>query len=344
MEGHRATQQDVADRLGVSRSTVSLVFKNHPAVAEKTKQRVLAAAKALGYTPDPMLAALAVYRHRHQPVAFHGNLGWLVNDRSDFEWRTNLHFGEYFAGAKTRAKQHGYQLDVLEITPRGMSPARVASIMRARNIRGVLLCPQPADQREMSFPWDDFTCVTFGHSLVSPRLHMVTAAHFHAVRQSYLHLAARGFTRIGLAIAKVDDARVDNAYLSAYLGQAYLQCGAFVLPPFLGGHDTWGLDGELHAWLRTHQPDAILTNNFRILPILARLGLRVPNDVAVVCASLPKADPQLTGVVEDSFHMGEVAVDFIVGRVHQGARGLPPQPHRIHVEGRWNAGASVGLD
>ena len=59
MEQRRVTQLDVAREAGVHRSTVSLAFRNHPSIPAETRERVMRVAKKLGYTIDPMLAALA---------------------------------------------------------------------------------------------------------------------------------------------------------------------------------------------------------------------------------------------------------------------------------------------
>ena len=52
--GNRVTGQDVADRAGVSRATVSYVLNDAPGqpISAETRARVLAAAADLGYTPD----------------------------------------------------------------------------------------------------------------------------------------------------------------------------------------------------------------------------------------------------------------------------------------------------
>jgi DNA-binding LacI/PurR family transcriptional regulator len=57
----RPTAADVAHRAGFSRATVSYVLNNtpHQMIPEQTRQRVLAAASELGYSPSPAARALA---------------------------------------------------------------------------------------------------------------------------------------------------------------------------------------------------------------------------------------------------------------------------------------------
>lgn len=59
MGGVQPTLEDVAGRAGVSRGTASRALTGHPNVAAATRQRVLAAAAALGYRPDRAARALA---------------------------------------------------------------------------------------------------------------------------------------------------------------------------------------------------------------------------------------------------------------------------------------------
>ncbi|MFT4030490.1 MAG: LacI family DNA-binding transcriptional regulator [Protaetiibacter sp.] len=55
MGSHRATTlQDIADRLGVSRSTVSYAITGRGRVSERTRRQVLDVAHELGYRPNPV--------------------------------------------------------------------------------------------------------------------------------------------------------------------------------------------------------------------------------------------------------------------------------------------------
>ncbi|MEO7839344.1 MAG: LacI family DNA-binding transcriptional regulator, partial [Anaerolineales bacterium] len=60
----RVTSKDVAQRAGVSRTTVSLVLNDVKGIqiGPETRQRVLDAASELGYVPDAAAQALASRR------------------------------------------------------------------------------------------------------------------------------------------------------------------------------------------------------------------------------------------------------------------------------------------
>ena len=72
----RATISDVAREAGVSPSTASVVFSGKTPVSDATRQRVLDAAGALGYTgPDPRAASLRRGRSGIVGVVFEEHLG-----------------------------------------------------------------------------------------------------------------------------------------------------------------------------------------------------------------------------------------------------------------------------
>lgn len=76
MSARRATIADVAREAGVSPSTASVVFSGRTPVSDATRQRVLDASKALGYTgPDPRAASLRRGRSGIVGVVFDGPLG-----------------------------------------------------------------------------------------------------------------------------------------------------------------------------------------------------------------------------------------------------------------------------
>jgi len=340
MEPRRVTQLDVARKAGVHRASVSMALKNHPNIPPHTRDRILRIARKLGYSPDPMLSALAAYRSRLRTATYHGTFAWLTNSAFGFDWRDRRarpHFSDYYEGAQQRAAIYGFKIETFDLHSPQMTPARLAAVLRARSISGVLLCPQPRPDTTMAFPWDAFSIVTFGYTLAAPRLHTVTAAQYRAMLQTMRELRQLGYRRIGLALHQEHDQRTDHNYLAGYLVEQQL-ANAPPIPPLTADYaDTAALE---HWWLQ-HRPDAIVTGNYRLLEALRRLGLRPPRDVGVACPVLPTPDTDLAGVVENSVHIGEVAVDVLVPMLQRSERGIPSSPHRVHVEGLWRPGKTV---
>ncbi|MDR1280973.1 MAG: LacI family transcriptional regulator [Opitutaceae bacterium] len=338
----RVNQKEIALLAGVSPATVSMAFTNHPSIPVSTRERVLSVAHKLGYVRDPMLSALAAYRTSRRPSSFQGTIAWLFNSMGAFDWRLSTHFSDYYAGACRQAQPLGYQIETFDANEERQSSKRLMSMFAAKNIRGILLCPQPAPQMKMELPWENFSTTTFGYSLASPHLHTVSAAHYLATQEVYRRLRAGGRKRIGLAIARVSVERTNFNYLAAYLASQAPEQRADYIPPFLQYFPEIALHPEplsnFKDWMDDNKLDAIIAEDVRILKILATLGKRVPDDIAVASPCLPKADTLMTGIVEDSVKIGGVAVDFLVAAIHRGETGIPESPQRIHIEGKWNPG------
>ena len=88
----KPTMSDVAARLGISQAAVSLVLNDAPGtrISQKTRERVLAVAKELGYEKP------------ERPSAGNGVIGFMIN-----ELTTSPHLGALFEGARDEAANNG---------------------------------------------------------------------------------------------------------------------------------------------------------------------------------------------------------------------------------------------
>jgi len=92
----RPTMQDVADRAGVSRALVSLVFRDSPRVSTASREAVLEAARAMDYRPNAMARGLAARRSQ--------TVGVIINDiRNPF-------FADALDGIQQEADARGYRV------------------------------------------------------------------------------------------------------------------------------------------------------------------------------------------------------------------------------------------
>jgi LacI family transcriptional regulator/LacI family repressor for deo operon, udp, cdd, tsx, nupC, and nupG len=333
----RTTQDDVARAAGVHRTTVSLALKRHPRIPGKTQERVRRIADELGYRPDPMLSSLVAYRTQKRPAAFHGTLAWFVSSAEGFNWREVPHFRDSYDGALARARRCGFELELFDLHAPGMTPHRLAGILRARNIQGLLLCPQRVPHLTLDFPWEEFSAVTFGYGVAEPRLHTVSPAHYLAVRRIMYELRQLGYRRIGLALDGAQNERTDGHNLAAYLIAKHEQ----QLPAVPPLPEPYSNVAALGDWIQRHQPDAIVSGAYYVLDMLRELKISVPDQLGVACPCIPSADTELAGIFEDWKCLGEIAVDALVAMLNRSECGVPARPQRLHVEGPWLPGRTL---
>lgn len=121
----RVTMQDVAERAGVSQPTVSLVLGDNPEarVSDATRERVLDAARELGYRPN--LLARGLVRRRSYA------LGVVVPDLS------NPFFADVVSGVQAVAAEEGYAVLLCEGSH--VPAERHLEELRSRFIDGVIL-------------------------------------------------------------------------------------------------------------------------------------------------------------------------------------------------------------
>jgi len=333
----RPTQADVAKVAGVHRATVSLVFRNHPSIPATTRERVLECAKQIGYSPDPMLSSLAAYRSRLRPKAFQGTLAWLVTDSL---WEGVTAFQDYYEGAVAQANTYGFKIDIFKLEEYSSCRDRLASILRNRNIRGILLPPSSQPNSVVDFPWKEFSAVKFGYSIVNPQLHTVASSQFRSTVLTMRQLYLLGYKRIGFFFDRTHDAKTDHNPLGGYFVETYGVGALGGIPPFFCYEAK-----EFLKWYRKHQPDAIITGQRDILKFLEPTGLNVPGELGVAIPLLERdvmeRKVKLAGVYEDSICIGVTAVDFLVGMIYRGERGIPKQPQVVLMEGNWHPGDTV---
>uniref|UniRef100_A0AAU3GMV6 LacI family transcriptional regulator n=1 Tax=Streptomyces sp. NBC_01401 TaxID=2903854 RepID=A0AAU3GMV6_9ACTN len=144
----RPTIADVADRAGVSRTTVSFALNDRPGVAGDTKARIIAAAAELGWTPSRQGRALSLGKA--------GAFG-LVLAREPEQIGTDLFFPAFIAGVEAVIGRRGDGLMVHLTTPEDERSV-YERLAAERQVDGVLLTdlrhddPRPPLMRRLELP------------------------------------------------------------------------------------------------------------------------------------------------------------------------------------------------
>jgi DNA-binding LacI/PurR family transcriptional regulator len=338
-QSRRVQLRDIADRLGLHVSTVCRALKPRSTISEKTQARVLAAAQELGYRPDPMLTALSHYRRRQHPEKFHATLGWLTNHEKRDGWRLLRFPRLYWEGASARAAELGYRLEIFWMREPHLRSVRLAEMLRARGIPGLIFAPQPVAGSTVDFPCEGFSCVTIGQTLSEPHLHRVGANYHQVARQAYLHLAELGYRRIGLVCNLVSAHRTLYAQEAlAHTLAAYGAAGA--IPPFALRTDRLIPEDirSFNEWWAAHQPEALISVDDTwpgLIRCLNERGLKFPADYGLISLSRPDEQwKNISWVDQNDRQIGAEAVELLAILINRGETGLPRVPIQFLLEGQ----------
>ncbi|PWJ53764.1 transcriptional regulator, LacI family [Quadrisphaera granulorum] len=309
----RATALDVARLAGVSRTTVSFVFNDRAearGISPATIQRVLDAAQELGYTPDRAarilrsgVSDLVVFTGPH-PVALGAFALEVLNEVSDQLSDEGFHF------IMRRARPDRPAHEVW----RQLSPAFVVGLE--------LTAADVADLETAGIPVLDANLGTFDDALGTLQAR---------------YLLDQGHTALAYATPTEERAA---AYAGRRLAAVRRTCEEAGAPAPV--HLKTTLDPEAAATavssLRDHPGvSAICAYNddvaFAVLAGMARLGLRAPEDLAVIGSdNIPLsavAVPSLTtidpGVLPIANYLTHVVLSAIAGS-QPDVDALPPPP------------------
>lgn len=331
-----ATLQDVATRAGVHRSTVSLALRNNPRISAAVRERVQAIAREIGYRSNPLVTALMRSRRSRQ-IAKHVVLAYVTDYPTRYGWRPPHHDRpDYFPGAAARATELGYKLEHFWLGEPGMTPARFAQILTSRGINGLVIGRLPPGLSEIHLPWEHFSAVAVGLTLIRPDLHRVSEDAFASATEAIARCLARGHRRIGFVIPEPDDSpNMGDRWLGAYLRQQ-----AHMAPedrlPICDYRPPAEFPAHFLEWFERNRPDVMLASCASpIVELLAARGRKFTRGAKLVLLVNDKPAQGLAGIHLDPGIVGSLAVDMVVGMMHRGETGLPAEPHHVLVPGKW---------
>jgi len=322
----RATIQDVADRAGVSRAAVSKVLRNAYGLSDEMRRRVEAAMRELSYRPQMAARGLR---------GSTDTLGVLMSDMR------NPFFPDIFDGIVARLKQTKYQ-PLLGVRPSADATERsLIETMLDRNLDGLIMIGPHLERDDLVEIARDVPVVVIGWHDSGGGFDTVNNDDRAGAAAVVDHLVAAGHRRIGFLGLEESGARETNS--ATVRRESYIQAMACHGLEAAIVDSRWSPDSmrerDLAAeWLaRPDRPTAIFawTDKVAIAVLAAadQLGLRVPDDLAVVgydnswVAGLLQIS--LTSVDQDAVTLGRTATDLLIDRIN-GRRNerhavTPPQ-------------------
>jgi DNA-binding LacI/PurR family transcriptional regulator len=334
------TLRDIARKLGISHVTVSRALRGNPRISAALRAKVQATADAMGYRPNPMASALGGLRSSSIPRSIQSEIAWINFWDEPQEWRRYRELSLYWQGAHEAAETHGYRLEEF-ILDRQLAP-RLETILRARNILGIVIAPHPtkplpAEWRQL--PWDTFSAIRIGYTTPHPPVDVVTSDQLGNGILAFEAILGKGYRRIGFVSQSENTTRFKSGYLTAQL-----QIPSPDRLPILflaGSQDRGEPDTKpLLNWLKKEKPDAILTDLPWLSSTLQKAGVTTPRDVALATTSV--LDGNITaGIDQNSLEIGRTTVEMLISRISHSQFGFPAVCRETLIRGQWVDGDSL---
>jgi len=331
--------KDIAEKVGMHVSTVSLALKDSPRITEETKKKILATARELGYQRNPYLSTLMKSRRVRRVPQSSPVIGYITFHESREGWKEQHVEYEFFEGCRTMAQSRGYTIEDFWIKEPGMSSKRFSDILFNRGIQGIILGPSKELDAHVDLEWDRFSAVAIGHSIHYPQLHRVTNNHFLSTLRVMDYCQLIGVKRVGFAVRKIHTVRLQHRWLGAYLAKRLELKLDHDVEPFIT--DEWSL-GAILKWYHRNKPKVIIGPfGSSIGNWLESAGISIPGEVQLISLACPRPGHRVTGIYENSHGIGAKAVQMVISMIEHTEKGIPSAPSTLSLEGIWNPGSTV---
>lgn len=295
--------KDVAARAGVGVSTVSVVLNNVEGarVGPETRERILAAARDLGYTSNPIARSLRT--RRTQTIGFVGD-----------EIATTPFAGRMIQGAQDAAWRAGYLLFLVNTGGEQALERRAVRALLDRRVDGVIYATMYHRHVEVPEALADVSTVVLDARPIGGAMPYVVPDERGGAAAAVGELLRAGHRRIGFATESLD-VPAASGRLAGYR-ETLAEAGIPVDPELVvaeHGDTTGGYRAARRLLDLDERPTAIFCYNDRMAMgcyrAAAELGLRIPYDLSVVGYDdqdliAPELSPALTTVALPHYEMG----------------------------------------
>jgi DNA-binding LacI/PurR family transcriptional regulator len=272
MKRKSITSRDVAKLAGVSQSAVSRSFSPHAKVSDRTRKKVMAAARELGYRPNTIARSLITRSSRTIAVVTYS--------------LDNPFYSVVLERASRFFQQQGYHLLLFFAPPNGEFDAVIDDIIQSQ-VEGVLMLAITLNGEQAKVV-EDFSIpvVIINRTVNYAGISQVGSDNVHGGYWAGSYLASLGHRHIAF-LAGLPDSSTNRQRYEGFvegLRSQGLSCHALEV-----GH--YRYDDACHATRRLFAspspPDAIFSAN-DLMAIAAmetlrhEFGLAVPDDVSVI--------------------------------------------------------------
>ena len=318
MRTHHTTQQDIADRLNVSRITVSKALRDHPDISVSMKEMVKKAVEDMGYSPNLIAKQLTLQKTFTIGIVIpdleNSFFAYLVDSIIDASTERNYHI------ILTVSREN----EVLERN-------NIMNLIGMR-VDGLLVCVSQHTIDRKVFEYTrrvKIPLVFFDRAIKGMNFSYVAFNDRIATLDAVNELISNGYTKIahfaGYSFTSIGSERC-NGYKEALVKneipvrEEWIIEGGYEIEDGITAFEKLKSVGEL--------PEIILAVNDRVASgaykAIRKAGLKIPDDLGIIAFGFYETahlfSPTLSIINQDPRKMGGMAINQLIDEI-QGASG-----------------------
>lgn len=311
MKGQRITLDDIAQKVGVTKMTVSRYIKNPNTVAKDTGIRIKAAIDEFGYVPNRAPVMLSQSSTK--------TIGLAVSSFS------NLLFSDLIEGVEERASEYGYEVLIAHTSYKEENEERKVLQLLSYQVDAMILTEATHSALTTKRLKMTKLPVVELMSLLDKPIDMNIG--YDHIKVSYA--AIKGLIESGRKHIAYLSARLDKRNMDRQYGYE-LACHEHDLETYIYGSSersnfSRGADMMRKALSDVPNLDAIFCTNDDVaigaMIACIEMGIKVPEQIAVLGYNGlnigTATSPKLTSVITARKEMGKMAIDFIIKRLNE---------------------------
>lgn len=314
------TLRSLAQSLQLSHWTVSAALRGSPLVKSATRERVLAAARAENYTHNPLVGAVMSELRRSRQRLFRGVLGIIILDEPDRPKSGNKFFDLQIEGARARATELGFNVEVFTVGNSHLRLQRLETILQARGISGLMLMPAWWNPNFRELDWNRYAGVYTDYVILDPPLHSICPDHYRSMMDALVRLQGLGYRRPGLFIRKRHNDRLQNRWEAALLAMQHQHRGLERVPILAVEEVT---RENFTPWFKRYTPDVVIGHQTEAMSWMRSCGARIPATHGFFCLNLIVSTRPTAGFDQQPSLIGARAIDILTAQLSRNEFGVP---------------------
>ncbi|HAF86259.1 MAG TPA: LacI family transcriptional regulator [Sphaerochaeta sp.] len=317
--------KEIAEKAGVSKTTVSLALNGHKGVGHETRMAIIRIAKEMNYRV-PGERSYALPQHGVIVLAKLSKHGLILNEDQ------NTFIVNYIEGINQVVKEYGYSFEIITHSLESLTP--FISEMKSKQPKGIIVLgtelssPDIQCLKDLSYPY--VIIDTYFEQLEAD---FITMGNIGSVYTIISYLVKRHHTDIRMVTSTVSSGNIslrERGFIQA-MNEYGLTLSEQSLIPVKPGFN--GAYKEMLAYLQGggHLPQALFCFNdvaaFGVIKAIKEAGFKVPRDVSVIgFDDLPMSsmmEPRLTTVKIPTQHIGALAARTIVEKIIAKTKEAP---------------------